>query len=194
MKMETERLLLRRIEAGDLYDVFEYATDEDTGPRAGWQPHKTIDDTKQIFDIWLDPGNTEKIYAVVFKPDGKVVGTIGIVHLNEKIKDENNAFAKEFIADGKSVFEIGITLSKKYWNKGIATEAVAMMIDYLFREWRADIVMALHYEANVASKKMQEKNGLKVIGTYQREKCWYNTDCKTMIVRAITKDEWLDKK
>ena len=190
MKLETERLELRPVEQGDIYDIFEYAQDEETGPRAGWPPHKTIDDTKQILNKWLDPENVEKIFVAVYKPDGKVIGTIGVVHLNERIKDEKNLFAKKLIDEGKSVYELGITLAKKYWNKGLATEGFAKMMEYIFRELKADVVLALHFEANIASKRVQEKSHMKVLGSYDREQKWYNTDCTKMVVRGITFGEW----
>ena len=40
--LETERLIIRPIKIEDVNDIFEYATDEETGPKAGWTPHKNI--------------------------------------------------------------------------------------------------------------------------------------------------------
>jgi len=34
--METERILLRKIQREDVEDIFEYAVEPDTGPMAGW--------------------------------------------------------------------------------------------------------------------------------------------------------------
>ena len=189
--IETKRLKIRHIQGSDIHDVFEYAVDEDTGPRAGWPPHKTIEDTKSIMNMWLDPSCTEEVFGLVHKQDGKVIGTMGIVRLNNHMKDEKNFIAKELVNDGKIIYEIGITLSKKYWNQGLVTEALSAIIDYLFEVENADVVMATHYEANIASMRVQEKNNLRVLGQYERDEAWYNTDCKTMIVRAKNRNEWI---
>ena len=37
--METERLILRRWNEADAESLFEYASDPDVGPVAGWPPH-----------------------------------------------------------------------------------------------------------------------------------------------------------
>ena len=190
--LETERLIIRPIKIEDVNDIFEYATDEETGPKAGWTPHKNIEETIKIVNMWLSPNHTEQIFAVIYKQDNKVIGTLGVTHLNIHKKDEKNFIANNLISDGKSVFEIGYTLSKKYWGKGLGTEALKVMINHLFNTSDADVILALHYESNTASKRVQEKNNMLVLGKYDRDKKWYNTDCYTMIVRGKTRKEWLD--
>ena len=188
--IETERLIIREVQTSDVNDIFEYAKDEDTGPRAGWPPHKNIEETKNIVNVWKDSNHTEKVFVIVFKEHNKVIGTIGVTNLNKHLKDEKNHFAKEFISQGKAVYEIGTTISKQYWGKGVSTESLNNVLNYVFEELGADIVLTLHYKANIASARVQEKNNMRVIGQYDREKKWYNTDCVTMIVRAKTKEDW----
>lgn len=188
---ETQRLILRKVTMKDADDIFEYACDEETGPRAGWPPHKTIDDTKEILTKWLEYDNHEQNYAIVLKETNKVIGTIGYTNLVKKLENERNYIARELINKGNTVFEIGITVGKKYWGKGIGTESLKAMIDYLFETLSADVVLTLHFEQNVASEKIQEKNNLKILGQFERQDKWFNTDCTTMIVRGKTKFEWL---
>lgn len=188
--IETKRLIIREVQTSDVNDIFEYAKDEDTGPRAGWPPHKNIEETMNTINVWKDPNHTEKVFVIVFKEHNKVIGTIGVTNLNKHLKDEINHFAKEFISQGKAVYEIGTTISKQYWGKGVSTESLNAVLNFVFEELGADIVLTLHYEANIASARVQEKNNMKVIGQYDREKKWYNTDCVTMIVRAKTKEDW----
>ena len=192
--IETERLKLRPVCMGDVEEIFEYAKDEDTGPRAGWPPHKSIESTIKVMNMWLDPNHTEDIFAIVEKTDDKLIGTIGITDLNKNLKDNLNTFAIDLIKKGKSVYEIGFTLSKAYWGKGLGTEALSGMLDYLFDSLKADVVLTLHYEENIGSKKVQEKNNMKILDTYEREKKWYNTDCTKMIVRGKTREEWMAEK
>ncbi|MBQ9786203.1 MAG: GNAT family N-acetyltransferase [Clostridia bacterium] len=189
--IETKRLQISEITREDIPDIYEYAKDEETGPRAGWSPHQTIEDTKKIVELWLSPNHHEQCFGLVYKLTGKVIGTMGVTCLNEHLKDNRNIFANKFIKEGKCVYEIGATLSKKYWNMGLITEALSAMLKYLFKQVGADIVLTLHYEANIGSKKVQEKNNMKVLGCYEHDEKWYNTNCTTMVVRGKTRQEWL---
>lgn len=188
--IETERIVLRPVRVEDAEDIFEYAVDPDTGPRAGWQPHRTIEDTKELLRIWTTPNIAETQFAVIYKPVGKVVGTMGVVHLNKKKKDEKDIFVNKLLESNNSVYEIGNTIGKAYWGKGISTECLKEMTNYLFENTDADVVITTHYGENKASGRVQEKCGMKILGTYEREHAWFNTQDKTMIVRGKTREEW----
>lgn len=189
--LETDRIVLRPVEFTDADDIFEYAQDEETGPRAGWPPHKTIEDTLKIIEMWVDPNCKEKNFAIVYKPDNKVIGTIGYTN---KERNSQNSIVQDLLKQGNILYEIGIVVSKKYWGQGVATESLNRLLDYLFEEQNADIVVTCHAEANIGSGKMQEKCNMKYIGCHQTEKPWYNTDNTNHIVRAKTRSEWQNEK
>lgn len=44
--METERILLRRWNVEDAAVLFSYASDPDVGPRAGWEPHTSVEESR----------------------------------------------------------------------------------------------------------------------------------------------------
>lgn len=194
MKLENERFKLRHITLEDAEDIFEYATDPDTGPRAGWQPHKNIEETRNLIKYWLSVKLKDEEFVVVHKQDNKVIGTMGVTFYNISPEDSKSEVIDKLMSQGKKCYEIGITLSKKYWGKNIATETLGMMIDYLFEDRQADLVVTAHFEENIGSKRAQEKNNMKVLYTMQREEKWYNTNCNTMVVRAKTREEWLAEK
>jgi RimJ/RimL family protein N-acetyltransferase len=73
------------------------------------------------------------------------------------------------------------------------TEATKGMMKYLFEELNTDGIAIRHYEGNVASGKVQDKCGFKIIGSYRDDKPFYETDNYNHIVRLITKDEWKEK-
>lgn len=62
--METERLILRRWTDADADSLFEYAKNPAVGPIAGWPPHKSIEESKEVirnvfngaecYAIWID--------------------------------------------------------------------------------------------------------------------------------------------
>ena len=48
MILETERLILRRWEESDAEDLYKYASDLAVGPIAGWPPHQSINESRNI--------------------------------------------------------------------------------------------------------------------------------------------------
>ena len=48
IKMETEKILLRPWRDDDATALFKYASDPDVGPRAGWPPHKSVEESLEI--------------------------------------------------------------------------------------------------------------------------------------------------
>ena len=48
MTLQTKRLLLRRWEDGDAEDLYTYAKDPDVGPIAGWPPHQSLEESREV--------------------------------------------------------------------------------------------------------------------------------------------------
>jgi len=53
VRLETERLILRPWKADEAEDLFDYASIEGLGQMAGWLPHKSIEETKVILDLFI---------------------------------------------------------------------------------------------------------------------------------------------
>ncbi len=148
--IETDRLFLRPFRESDLDDFFEYASVEGVGEMAGWQHHENKQISQEILNNFI---KGDKIFAIVFKANGKVIGSVGI----EKYGRED-AFTEFNDYNGR---EIGYVLSKDYWGRGIMPEAVKAIIDYLFNVTKLDFIICGYYDFNLRSKKVQEKCGFK---------------------------------
>ena len=46
--IETDRMLLRKWEECDAQDLYDYAQNPEVGPRAGWKPHRNIQESREI--------------------------------------------------------------------------------------------------------------------------------------------------
>lgn len=55
--------------------------------------------------------------------------------------------------------EVGYWLGEDYWNRGIMSEAVILLVDYVFRETEIIRLFASVYDYNHASMKVLEKAG-----------------------------------
>lgn len=148
--IETERLLLRAFELSDLDDFYEYASIEGVGEMAGWHHHKNKEESLEILKMFIEH---DKTFAIVFKKNNKVIGSLGI----EKYSCEDT-LSEFFNYQGR---ELGYVLSKDYWGKGIMPEALMSIINYLFQEKELDFLTCGYYESNQQSKRVQEKCGFK---------------------------------
>ena len=150
VQIETERLILRAFKESDLADFYEYASVKGVGEMAGWNHHKSIDESAAIIDMFI---NEDKTFAIVLKESNKVIGSLGVEKYG--LEDKLTEF------DGYKGREIGFVLSKDYWGRGLMSEAAGAVIDYLFNELDFDFLLCGYYNFNVQSKKVQEKCGFK---------------------------------
>ena len=146
--LRTNRLILRPFNEDDLEDLFEYASVEGVGERAGWKHHENIAESTQILEMFI---KEKKTFAVVLKENNKVIGSIGI----EKYGREES-LSEFFDYKGR---EIGFVLSKDYWGQGLMPEALKEVIEYCFNELDYDFLLCGHFDFNTQSARVQEKLG-----------------------------------
>lgn len=146
--IETERIILRAFKEEDLNDFYEYASVEGVGEMAGWLHHKSISESKKILEMFI---TNDKTFAIVYKENNKVIGSIGIeeYEMEDKLSEFNNYRGRE----------IGFVLSKDYWGRGLMPETVKAVIDYLFNKLDLDFLLCGHFNYNTQSKRVQEKCG-----------------------------------
>lgn len=145
--IETIRLILRRFEPGDEYEMYKnWASDIEVCRYLFWGPHKDIEITrKRIMDI-IDYYNHSNYYnwTLYLKSLGEIIGSISVEVLN----DTNEAC------------EVGYCLGRKYWNQGIMTEALRAVMHYLFYEVGYRRIIAKHDVNNPASGTVMRKAGM----------------------------------
>ena len=145
--LHTDRLTLRPWTLADLSDLYEYAKVDGVGQMAGWLPHKDIEESRKILQMFID-GKIE--FALDY--NGKVIGSLGIAPYKEQELPE---------FQDKRGRELGFVLSKDYWGKGLMPEAVQAVIKYLFENVGLDFIVCGHFVENIQSQRAQEKCGFK---------------------------------
>ena len=153
--METERILLRYWQESDAEALFKYASDPDVGPRAGWPAHKSVEESREIIRTFF---HNETTWAIVLKETGEAIGCIGYY-----THETSN------IPIGENDCEVGYWVGKPYWNRGICTEALKLMLDYCINEKHFENIWADHFTGNPASGRVMEKCGF--IDTGMLNKC-----------------------
>ena len=104
VQLETDRLILRRWKQEDAEELFGLACDPEIGPAAGWSPHQTLEDSRQVLEHVL---MVPEIWAVVLKATGKPAGNISLLQGKQ---------ANLCLAEGEA--EIGYWIGRAYWGQG----------------------------------------------------------------------------
>ena len=82
IKLETDRLILRRLELNDAEKMFNnWCNDEEVSRFLPWEPHGKIEVTKELLDMWVNDYNNEHTYRwiVILKDNKEPIGTIDVV-------------------------------------------------------------------------------------------------------------------
>lgn len=143
MMIETERLILRKLQESDLDAIFAWASDEEVAKYVTFSTHQTKEDTRRILDLWLRQYEDEDTirFAIVKKDSSEVMGMIDVPRITPE-----------------GYPEIGYSSAKKYWGKGYMTEACKAMVDYLFERGYQKILIRARVE-NIGSNRVIEKTG-----------------------------------
>ena len=172
--METERILLRPWQDSDAETLFKYASDPEVGPRAGWPPHKSVEESLEIIRTVF---NAEGMWAVILKESNEAIGCVGYLPAsasNLKIAEDHA--------------EVGYWIARPYWGKGICTEALQMVIDYCFNEKGFTILWGDYFPSNPASGRVMEKCGF--VDTGVETLCpnlQVGSDCPVRVMKLIKK-------
>ena len=74
LMLRTERLTLRPWFESDADTLFKYASDPDVGPRAGWPPHNSVEESLEIIRTVFHNDST---WAIELNATGEAIGAIG---------------------------------------------------------------------------------------------------------------------
>lgn len=154
MIMETDRILLRRWQESDAPALFKYASDPEVGPRAGWPPHKSQEESLYVIKNIFTNDTT---WAIVLKETGEAIGAMGYF-----THDTSN------IPIGTNDCEIGYWVARPYWNQGICTEALRLMLDYCINVKKFENIWSDHFTGNPASGRVMQKCGFIDTGRLNR--------------------------
>ena len=149
--LETERLRLRKLTMRDAEDIFRYSRDPEVARHVLWDAHRSIADSRAYLRYMLHKYRTREpaSWGIEWKETGRIIGTIGFMWIQT-----DNASA-----------EIGYSLAREYWNRGIMTEALAAVIRFGFNRMNLNRLEAQHELTNPASGAVMRKCHMQKEGT-----------------------------
>ena len=141
---------MRQWRENDAESLYKYASDPDVGSRAGWPPHKSVEESLEIIRTVFSNATT---WAIELKETGEAIGAIGYgPSCDCKLPAREN----EPIA--------GYWIAKPYWNQGICTEALSLMIELISKTTKITSLISGHFIDNPASGRVMEKCGFVATG------------------------------
>lgn len=175
--LRSERLAMIPCSVDDAADLYEYAKNPDVGPHAGWKPHESVEESREIIEGLFLPSGAWGIHEIgsVGLP-GPMIGTIALE-------------VDRFRPDAKSK-EIGYSLAKDAWGKGYMTEASAEVIRYAFENLEMEILTICTSPVNRRSQRVAEKNGFIYEGRIRMAYRIYTGELRDSLVFSLTKEEW----
>jgi ribosomal-protein-alanine N-acetyltransferase len=168
--LETERLLLRRVDSNDIKEIFALRSNPETMKYIPRPLVKTDEDALEhiaMIDSKID-SNEGINWAITLKDNPKLIGIIG----HYRIKPEHYRA------------EIGYMLLPEYQGKGIISEAVKEAVKYGFNVMNLHSIEAIIAPDNCGSAKVLEKNGF-VKEAHLRENEFYEGRFLDTVIYSI---------
>ena len=142
LKLETERLLLRRYDPKDAEQCFAFLSNEQDAYMDCSKVFREMDaEYQELMDLFAQ---RESQYMITLKESGEVIGTV-------------NVFADDTRA--VDAMEIGYSIAHAHQRKGYAFEALSALLNLLQNDLCLDMVTAGILAENVASEKLLIKLG-----------------------------------
>lgn len=175
-RLETERLILRRYENKDREAMYKnWASDDEVTKFLMWPTHSSPEISKGVIEDWVKLYSDERFYhwAIVLKENGdEPIGDIAVVDIDDHI----------------SKAHIGYCIGKAWWRKGITSEALKAVMDFLFDTVEVNRIESRHDVNNPNSGRVMKKCGMKYEGT-MRSNDWNNQGICDSCYYALLRSE-----
>ena len=147
---ETDRLLIRKLDAGDIITWQSFFIDNESLPFLGID--LSLDAYAQSRDwierqLWRYANNKFGHHALIEKQTNIFIGQCGL--LTQEIENQ-------------AEIEIGYHILPAYWGKGYATEAARKFRDYAFENDICSSLISIIDTRNTASQHVAEKLGMSI--------------------------------
>ena len=156
--VESERLVFRKFTLDDLPLLIEQRSDPDVNKFLGGTKLQNPEALDKRIRFYMSCYDTHGfgMCAMIWKPSGEMIGSAGIQPL-----------------DGTDEIEVGYSMIKEYWGRGIGTEAARAWLDYGFRTAGLDRIVAVAHTDHRASRHIMEKLGMH----YEKVEIHYGAEC-----------------
>lgn len=175
--LRSSKLELKKIEDRYLQELFDIYDNEKVFEFCGIIPkHNLQTVSKMIGHFDRDYQKKSRVKWGIFQKsqNDTLVGIIEAMDFNQKV----------------DMVTIGYYLAEAYWGKGIATEAVHMIVKYLFEEVAINRIQAEVMPLNEPSKKVLLKNGFLKEGLIRQASLWSGKGIVDLEIYGYLKEDY----
>ncbi|MGV3465072.1 MAG: GNAT family N-acetyltransferase [Heyndrickxia sp.] len=174
--LKSNRITLGKISECHLDDVFDIYNNDRVFEFCGIIPkHKKETVEKMIGHFERDFHKKSRIKWGIFNnEDQKLMGIIEAQNFNQKV----------------NMVTIGYFLAEAFWDRGIATESVKVLLEYLFKKVQINRVQAEVMPLNFHSKKVLLKNGFIKEGTIRQATLWSGKGVVDVEIYGLLKEDF----
>ncbi len=142
--LETKRLLLRKFTSDDFQPLLHHRSDKDVMKYVGGtqSPEKIKEKLNLYSDFYKKNGYA--FCAMIWRETDEFIGVGGLQQSEPSFETE-----------------VGYTVDKKFWGRGIATECTLGCLEFGFNKINLEKIIALTHSQNIGSIRVLEKAGMK---------------------------------
>ena len=171
LMIETERLFFRKFELDDLPMLIEQRSDPDVNKYLGGTRMQNPDALAKRIRFYMSCYDSHGVgmCPMFWKETGEMIGAAGLQPLEDT-----------------GEIEVGYSIIKPFWGRGIGTEAAKGWLTFGFNELGLERIVAVAIEENTASRRIMEKLGM----SYEKTETHYDEECAFY---AVSRDEFFRK-
>lgn len=150
-ELKTERLILRKFAEKDMEALFLILKDEEVNKFLPWYPAKSMEEAKKFYEEKYASKYAQPqgyAYAICLKEDNFPIGYIKV--------------------DMEEHHDLGYGLRKKFWHRGIVTEAAKAVVEQVKKD-KLPYITATHDINNPRSGRVMEKVGMTYRYSYEEQ-------------------------
>ena len=154
--IKKDKIGLRLLEDNDKTLLLKWLTDERI--LNFWEGKSSVFDLDRVTEKYYSEEDVEIIRTII-EYDGKSIGYVQMYKLNDELLNEY-----EYPVTDKVVYGIDQFIGEpEYWDKGIGTKFMKLVLQYLTKEKNADIIILDPHADNPRAIRCYEKVGFKKI-------------------------------
>ena len=174
--LETKRLILRKWTEADAESLFQYASNTEIGPVAGWPPHKSVEESKEVIKNVF---NGAECYAICEKENNAAIGAVEL-----KLNGHTDMTERD------DECELGYWLGQPFWGRGYMPEASRELLRHGFEVLGMTTIWCAYYDGNLKSKRVQEKLGFVYHHTCNEVPVPLLHEVRVEHTNVMTKEHW----
>lgn len=171
----TKKIKLRKFSLSDAACMYKnYATDQRVTKFLSWKPYENIKDIETFLIEIISQYACRDVYHWAIEVNNEIIGSISTISIDEK----------------NCNCEIGYCIGYDYWNKGITSEALFTVMNFLFNEVGMHRITAKHDADNQASGKVMQKCNMTYEGKLREHYLRHDGTYSDSLVYGILKNEF----